>query len=471
MEFEVKRIINPRKSNNSEVKEVLLKSKNTKACAKIIKVTGEQKLNSIINEIINLKIVQDEPLALTYYNWFFKHIKKDTFELTILTELCDNGDLGEILKRRVKYNLKMKDQDIIKTIKDFTNFFYLLQTKSISHRDIKPENIFITATDQYKVGDFGSSILVSEEESYSIKGTPLYLSPELRDGYNNFCERIAPNSLAYSPYKSDVYSLGLVFLYMSTLEKIDHNFSNLSTLQSLLDSKLLLIENARIRTILSKMLTIDPELRPDFENLKNIVDQVTNPLACANCWSECDLNERCCENCGFWVHRKCSETNTCKNCNSKIVKQCSSCKNSLDSLRDCSHSECEMCCIWNLDCRGCILFDILSSDSKFNKNVCCPVYACCRCNAKIEFVDQEYYFCGDCDLKYCGACKSIYHPRIRCLDTDVFGVVCSCKNLCHREPDELFYECPECGYRCVVCMGRIEKTHSDCSYLLGTLYY
>ena len=58
-----------------------------------------------------------------------------------------------------------------------------MHDKRIMHRDLKPANIFITADDTLKMGDFGLGRVFSEEtiETYSKVGTPLYMSPEVRN--------------------------------------------------------------------------------------------------------------------------------------------------------------------------------------------------------------------------------------------------------------------------------------------------
>ena len=47
------------------------------------------------------------------------------------------------------------------------------------HRDIKLENIFIDADGNVKLGDFGLTMLKSEERAISPVGTVEYMAPEV----------------------------------------------------------------------------------------------------------------------------------------------------------------------------------------------------------------------------------------------------------------------------------------------------
>jgi serine/threonine protein kinase len=61
-----------------------------------------------------------------------------------------------------------------------------MHEKRIMHRDLKPANIFIAADDTLKIGDLGLGREFSSGtiEAYSKVGTPLYMSPEVKNYYN-----------------------------------------------------------------------------------------------------------------------------------------------------------------------------------------------------------------------------------------------------------------------------------------------
>jgi serine/threonine protein kinase len=77
--------------------------------------------------------------------------------------------------------------------------------KKIVHRDLKPENIMLDREGHIKVMDFGiaCSLQATGDQIGGNPGTPLYMSPEQRDG-----RPVEP--------RSDIYSLGLVLYELFT---------------------------------------------------------------------------------------------------------------------------------------------------------------------------------------------------------------------------------------------------------------
>lgn len=84
-----------------------------------------------------------------------------------------------------------------------------VSSKDIIHRDIKPENIFVDLKDPVtaSIFDYGLGILTSEPDD-EMKGTPLFMSPEIIGGAN-------PLNL-----KADVFSLARV---MALLWRVDRS--------------------------------------------------------------------------------------------------------------------------------------------------------------------------------------------------------------------------------------------------------
>lgn len=79
-----------------------------------------------------------------------------------------------------------------------------LHTRKILHRDIKTMNLFLTKSEQIKIGDLGvAKTMQTQNFAHTIVGTPYYLSPEL-------CEEKPYN------HKSDIWSLGCVLYELCT---------------------------------------------------------------------------------------------------------------------------------------------------------------------------------------------------------------------------------------------------------------
>ena len=93
-----------------------------------------------------------------------------------------------------------------------------LQRNKISHSDIKPEN-FLFIKQKLKLCDFGSSQRMKSiqlEQPLAWAGTSVYMSPQVKDAF----EHEAP-LVRHDPFKSDVFSLGLTFIYIASLLRVN----------------------------------------------------------------------------------------------------------------------------------------------------------------------------------------------------------------------------------------------------------
>ena len=83
---------------------------------------------------------------------------------------------------------------------------YCHRDLKLLHRDLKPANIFLSASGQVKVGDFGISRFLSASEAlaHTQCGTPLYMSPEMARGQS------------YSR-AADAWAVGCIMYEMMTL--------------------------------------------------------------------------------------------------------------------------------------------------------------------------------------------------------------------------------------------------------------
>ena len=116
----------------------------------------------------------------------------------LVLEYCSQGDLYEAIRG---------DRGPLQT--DHVRQFMLqligavehMHKKGLYHRDIKPENIFITASGDLKLGDFG--LATRDTWSYeSCVGSDRYMAPEQYDHLGN----------GYSPAHADIWSIGICLL-------------------------------------------------------------------------------------------------------------------------------------------------------------------------------------------------------------------------------------------------------------------
>ncbi|XP_049959680.1 serine/threonine-protein kinase fused isoform X2 [Schistocerca serialis cubense] len=115
-------------------------------------------------------------------------------EIVVVTEYADK-ELSEILSKE-----GYLPEDRARNIAcDLVSALYYLHSHRVLHRDLKPQNILIEGNGTAKLCDFGfaRSMSAGTHVLTSIKGTPLYMAPEL---------------IEESPYdhNADLWSLGCI---------------------------------------------------------------------------------------------------------------------------------------------------------------------------------------------------------------------------------------------------------------------
>jgi len=168
----------------------------------------------------------DNPMVVKYYKTF-----NEDGALFILMEFMDNGDIGGIYKASKILEKPIPEEKIYDIFIQALRGLTYIHSKNLLHRDIKPDNLFITVDGTVKIGDFGVSAALENDNdnnnnnnnnnfnnmnelnqnkkkmigeiksSGTVVGTPLYMSPEMI------------NYLKYD-LKTDVYSMGVTFFLL-----------------------------------------------------------------------------------------------------------------------------------------------------------------------------------------------------------------------------------------------------------------
>ena len=129
----------------------------------------------------------------------------------------DNGVGWDILIRMelltplnayINANGPLDEQMVIKLGIDICKALEICKQYNVIHRDIKPANIFISETNNFKLGDFGIARIASESTGASTKaGTANYMAPEVFQG-----KKYTSNV--------DIYSLGIVMYQLLNANRL-----------------------------------------------------------------------------------------------------------------------------------------------------------------------------------------------------------------------------------------------------------
>ena len=452
------------KVGNTEIAKVYYPRQETVACAKIMKARNMMEANKFVQEVFTHSWLREFPNAIQFYDGFLEQ-SEDNISVVIIMEYCSKGDLNNLLESRSLSNQFYSDEEILSAMRNFIYLLKELQLKNFCHRDIKPENIFISEEGIMKLGDFGEAKIIITHENLTLRGSPYYLSPKLRMAYSEFLQGRSTKVATHNPFKSDSYSLGLVFLYMATMQKIDESFTYLDTLSGLIWQQLAKIKNYFIKTVIGKMLCIEENERLDFVEIYNLLEKIDSKSACISCWEECSEIDINCMNCGYKIHRRCLWGKECLNCLQSLG--CKECNGTVNEKTKCFHGLCEECRIMNLGCFECLGIKIIDS---FIGNIdTFPEEQQCRnCTQIMTHTESQDYYCKSCNMVYCKICKNVEHHLSSCLNNiSSRYVVCRCSNRCITEFPDLFFQCQRCGDRCIVCMKLDrEASHINCSILI-----
>jgi len=116
------------------------------------------------------------------------------FDLFVVTEFAVMD-----LHRYLSFNGAMPEDHAQRVVCHLVSALYYLHSNRILHRDLKPQNVLLDKNMHAKLCDFGlaRNMTMGTHVLTSIKGTPLYMAPEL---------------LAEQPYdhQADMWSLGCI---------------------------------------------------------------------------------------------------------------------------------------------------------------------------------------------------------------------------------------------------------------------
>jgi len=153
--------------------------------------------------------------------------------------------------------------EALKFLRDCAEGLFYLQRNGIAHNDIKIDNILKSSSGRYIIIDLDYMTCekyFNNKKSEFLVGTQGYFSPEKI----KLKKRLTP---FFNAYKSDVFSLGMVFLEMIYIKKLacENSYERLDSLYGYLNR----INFEWARDLIWNMIKKDPWDRPNFRELNS----------------------------------------------------------------------------------------------------------------------------------------------------------------------------------------------------------
>ncbi|KAI0075547.1 Pkinase-domain-containing protein [Panus rudis PR-1116 ss-1] len=192
----------------------------------------------------------------------FQDCFEDDMNVYMTLELCHNGSLMDMLRRRRRFTEPESRFFMVQLI----GACEYMHTHQVIHRDLKLGNIFLDQNMNVKVGDFGLAALIENpgERKKTICGTPNYIAPEvLFDTANGHS------------FEVDTWSIGVI-LYTLVIGRPPFQTKDVKNIYKRIRDNVYEFPTDRIvslevQDLVQQILTPNPQERP---TLHEIVDHV-----------------------------------------------------------------------------------------------------------------------------------------------------------------------------------------------------
>lgn len=213
---------------------------------------GNVSIDNLIQEIGLLKKLQHKYIVkMEAFCW-------DSQNIYIIMELCEVS-----LSSFIKKKQRLPESTCRIFVRMLADAMKYLRSNNVSHFDLKPQNLLLTrpnssSTYVLKICDFGfAQHLTLEEENEIVKGSPLYMAPEiiLRHKYDA---------------RADLWSIGVI-LYECLFGKAPYSSRSVQELLVKVKSlqKIEIPANTKIspdcEDLLTRLLQHDPDRRITFD--------------------------------------------------------------------------------------------------------------------------------------------------------------------------------------------------------------
>lgn len=236
--------------------------------AKILKNPNEtesiEKAVNISREI-NISSSLNHPSILKYIGYSYDDSKNPV----IISEYLKNGSLYNIINsEREEHHIKgWDDTKKLISIYGIASGMKYLHSNEIIHRDLNPKNILADDLLFPKICDFGLSKIIHRDDSISfesaggVKGTPLYISPEI------LCDETYTKC-------GDVYAFGLITYEIVTNRIPFAGYGPFKIISEVLKGhrpKFDDMISSAFRNLIEKCWSHDPNDRPTFNEIVDML--------------------------------------------------------------------------------------------------------------------------------------------------------------------------------------------------------
>jgi polo-like kinase 1 len=222
---------------------------------KIVAKTSLQKKKA--KEKLRMEIRVHKSLHHRNIVGFVSYFEVNDFFVIVL-ELCANKSMMELLRSRKR----LTEPEARYYLSQMVSALKYMHSQRIIHRDLKLGNIFLNASLEVKIGDFGlaTQLTFDDERKKTICGTPNYIAPEVLQG----------GEVGHS-YQVDIWSLGVV-LYTWIIGKPPFETSDVkTTYKRIRDSIYYFPDRIRIsdeaKDLIKRMLQKNPDARPTLDEI------------------------------------------------------------------------------------------------------------------------------------------------------------------------------------------------------------
>ena len=245
--------------------------------------TGKHKINKEIKIWENLSSLPQKPRSIpNFYGYQQEALGYSGVKFDLVFDYFPKSLQSVLSERKSKKPFPFKQ--LYKFYKSLINSLAFLQTMGICHRDLKPANLLLDEEcENIYLIDFSESkeiIIQALEETtkqdLTLVGSPKYFSPEL-----NYFFKQKKENVKLNPFKSDVFSLGLIMLEIGTgdspkkekdpvvwKKKVEEKIQEFKMkYKEILESSK---ERKILRNLVSALedcLELEPDDRPDFKML------------------------------------------------------------------------------------------------------------------------------------------------------------------------------------------------------------